>query len=231
MSANRGSGPGYRGLLIALAALALLVAAALVGWFLLRDDEDEPAYRGPPIEAPGGIVQERELVLLESGPGEDRTTFLRRVGRVLVDHADRTGHEACGQVCQNHDSTVFAVQVVTNDAHIMCAMWTNCPTGYLPTGTNIHAHCPGRRVLRANAADQALSGHRHRFGDRLKPCDPHQFSYQDIAAGPGYLATPNRLLFQAGRGRPEDLGPLLADEPPSLTLSAPETYNSRSLPQ
>ena len=229
MSADRGRAPGRRWRLAAFAALALLLAAALAWWLLLR--KEEPDYRGPPIQAPGGIVQERELVLMESRAGEDRHAFLRRVGQVLVDHAERTGHESCGQVCQNVDSTAFAVQVVTNDAHVMCAMWTTCPAGYLPTGTNIHAHCPGRRVLRANAADEALSGNRHRLGERLKPCDPHRFSNQDIAAGPGYLATPQRLLFQAGKGNPEDLGPLLPDATGSLTLSAPATYNSASLPQ
>src|SRR5690606_1722450 len=43
---------------------------------------------------------------------------------------------------------------------------------------------------------------------QLKPCDPGSFSLQDYAAGPGYLATPQRLLFQSGRDTVADLGEL-----------------------
>ncbi len=187
-----------------LVLLAVAVAVA-IWWLFLRPGI---IYRGPPIPVGAGTVPERELVLMENTPGEDRTGFLKRVGRVLADHSDRTGHEACGQVCQNRDSSRFAVQVVTNDAHIMCAMWTTCPEGYMPTGTNIHSHCPAKRVLRANAADMAMSANRYKLGDRLKPCVDDRFSAMDFDAGPGYLATPSRLLFQEGRKQLADLGPL-----------------------
>lgn len=187
-----------------LVLLAVAVAVA-IWWLFLRPGI---VYRGPPIPVGAGTVPERELVLMENMPGEDRTGFLKRVGRVLADHSDRTGHEACGQVCQNRDSSRFAVQVVTNDAHIMCAMWTTCPEGYMPTGTNIHSHCPAKRVLRANAADMAMSANRYKLGDRLKPCVDDRFSAMDFDAGPGYLATPARLLFQEGRKQLADLGPL-----------------------
>jgi len=191
---------------LALLAVLVVLLGVLAWWLFLRE---EPVWRGPPIRVAAGTVPERELVLMESAPGESKVAFLRRVGRVLADHADRTGHEACGQVCQNQDSSAFAVQVVTNDAHIMCAMWTTCPSGYLPTGTNIHAHCPQARLLRANAADAAFSGNRYRRGKTLPPCDPHRFSQQDFASGPGYLATPERLLYQAGRDAQDDLGALV----------------------
>lgn len=225
---SRASAPGRRGW-TAVAVLLVLVAlaAALAWWFLLRE---EPVWRGPPIRVATGTVPERELVLMESAPGEARVDFLKRVGRVLTDHAELTGHEACGQVCQNHDSSGFAVQVVTNDAHIMCAMWTTCPTGYIATGTNIHAHCPRARMLRANAADAAFSGNRYRRGKILPPCDPERFSLQDFAGGPGYLATPERLLLQSGKDAISDLG-VLAPADAALTLLDPATYNSASLPQ
>jgi len=190
---------------ILLAVLLAAVAAFAIWWLFLRSDI---IYRGPPIRVGGGSVPERELVLMESEPGEDKIAFLKRVGTLLVEHSDRTGHEACGQVCQNWDSTQYAVQVVTNDAHIMCAMWTTCPTGYLPTGQNIHSHCPGPRRLRANLNDMALSANRIKRGSQLKPCDPNRFSDQDFAAGPGFLATPERLLFQSGRDTVEDMGAL-----------------------
>lgn len=191
--------------------LALLLAATVafaIWWLFLRTDI---IYRGPPIPVGAGTVEERELVLMESAAGEDRLDFLRRVGRVLADHSDRTSHEACGQVCQNRDSSRFAVQVVTNDAHIMCAMWTTCPEGYIPTGANIHSHCPAKRVLRANAADMAMSANRYKLGDRLKPCVDDRFSAMDFDAGPGYLATQRRLLYQEGRKQLADLGPLAPD--------------------
>lgn len=187
---------------------ALMLAVILVAAFWWLFQRTDIIYRGPPIPAGGGTVAERELILMESGPQEEKIDFLKRVGALLVAHSDRTGHEACGQVCQNWDSTQLAVQVVTNDAHIMCAMWTTCPTGYLPTGENIHSHCPGPRRLRANSADMALSGNRIKRGSQLKPCDPGSFSLQDYAAGPGYLATPQRLLFQSGRDTVADLGEL-----------------------
>lgn len=191
--------------------LALLLAATVavaIWWLFLRTDI---IYRGPPIPVGAGTVEERELVLMESAAGEDQLDFLRRVGRVLADHSDRTSHEACGQVCQNRDSSRFAVQVVTNDAHIMCAMWTTCPEGYIPTGANIHSHCPAKRVLRANAADMAMSANRYKLGDRLKPCVDDRFSAMDFDAGPGYLATQRRLLYQEGRKQLADLGPLAPD--------------------
>jgi len=200
-----------------LALLLLAVAALAVWWFFLRP---EIIYRGPPIRVAHGMVEERELVLMESSDGEDRVAFLKRVGQVLVEHADRTGHEACGQVCQNVDSTRFAVQVVTNDAHLMCAMWTTCPEGYLPTGTNIHTHCPSGRMLRANAADALFSANRHRRNSTLPPCDDQTFSAQDYAAGPGYLATPDRLLYQAGRRQLQDLGPLQVIEASSIEAAS-----------
>src|SRR5690606_3278612 len=192
---TRASMPLLRNPRLWLALLLLAVAELAVWWFFLRP---EIIYRGPPIRVAHGMVEERELVLMESSDGEDRVAFLKRVGQVLVEHADRTGHEACGQVCQNVDSTRFAVQVVTNDAHLMCAMWTTCPEGYLPTGTNIHTHSPSGRMLRANAADALFSANRHRRNSTLPPCDDQTFSAQDYAAGPGYLATPDRLLYQAG---------------------------------
>ena len=73
---------------------------------------------------------------------------------------------------------------------------------------NIHSHCPAKRVLRANAADMAMSANRYKLGDRLKPCVDDRFSAMDFDAGPGYLATPSRLLFQEGRKQLADLGPL-----------------------
>lgn len=200
MSRNRAAWPW----LFALGLLGLL--ALLVWWLALREDDID--YRGPPIRIGAGVVPERELTLMESAPGEGRDAFLKRVGRVLVEHSQLTGHEACGQVCQNRDSSRFAVQVVTNDAHIMCAMWTTCPEGYMLTGSSIHSHCPAKRMLRANGADMAMSGNRYKLGDRLKGCDDRRFSDLDIASGPGYLATPDGLLFQQGRGTVANLGPL-----------------------
>lgn len=203
-------------LLVLLVAAAIAVAA---WWLFLRPDI---IYRGPPIPVGAGTVAERELVLMESTPGEDQFDFLRRVGRVLADHSDRTSHEACGLVCQNRDSSRFAVQVVTNDAHIMCAMWTTCPDGYMHAGTNIHSHCPAKRVLRANAADMAMSGNRYKLGDRLKPCVDDRFSAMDFDAGPGYLATPRRLLSQTGRKQLADLGPLPPDATPQRAVAVAE---------
>src|SRR5690606_5791599 len=124
-------------------------------------------------------------------------------------------------VAQNRASSRFAVQVVTNDAHIMCAMWTTCPDGYMHAGTNIHSHCPAKRVLRANAADMAMSGNRYKLGDRLKPCVDDRFSAMDFDAGPGYLATPRRLLSQTGRKQLADLGPLPPDATPPPAAGRP----------
>ena len=167
---------------------------------------------------------------MESEPAEQEVDFLKRVGALLVAHSDRTGHEACGQVCQNRDSTRFAVQVVTNDAHIMCAMWTTCPTGYMHTGRNIHSHCPGPRRLRANSADMAMSANRIKRGEQLKPCDPRNFSAQDYAAGPGYLATPERLMFQSGRNTVADLGVLPAAAAPVAAVVAAAGNAQREIP-
>ena len=68
---------------IALAGPLLLAVAVAVAiwWLFLRPGI---IYRGPPIPVGAGTVPERELVLMENTPGEDRTGFLKRVGRVLA---------------------------------------------------------------------------------------------------------------------------------------------------
>lgn len=133
-----------------------------------------------------------------SQPGETKIAFLTRVGAELRKYADHTGFEACGAIAS--DGTRWGVVIGSSHSHIGCAIYPDkLPPGMTFTGESIHTHGRKNFSFIMNKADLAFTNTPDPEPVRMQSGDVFHFSSPDYVA-PGYLATPDGLLYQHGPG-------------------------------
>lgn len=180
---------------------AILVAGLILAAAMVHASDSPVAMAGTvnvaalPYEAIGQLTSEA---------GETEQAFLARIAPQLRTYSDRTGFEACGMVATDGASH-FGVVLGSNHSHIGCVNDpTRVPDGMTSTGRTIHSH--GRQGLRVRAteADWILMGNPQDPPHYIGGFDLSHFSDQDYQQ-PGYLATPNGLIFQAGARQVETI--------------------------
>ncbi len=134
---------------------------------------------------------------------EDQQVVLRKTAFLIHKFSNEKGFEACARMCVgNADGhRVFGMRVLTTYSQIACLQPADpekaCPSGFnvSSSGVRIHPHPPQERV-RLNSVDASLrSGLRRGM---LVHTEPFWFSSRDLMNGPGYLVTPNQLLYFDG---------------------------------
>lgn len=135
-----------------------------------------------------------------SAPGETKEAFLTRIAPALRAYSDKTGFEACGAIGTDGKGA-FAVVLGSSRSHIACVSYHNrVAAGMVSTGETIHSHGT-TGSFNFNRVDKALYGDGEKVGIILMPAHSQvldRFSPTDLAGGPGYLATPTGLIYQAG---------------------------------
>ena len=116
----------------------------------------------------------KDLGVYYSRPHEDLPNFMKRLGRVIQDYTDTTGHEVCGMISQKNDQ--FAVRLSSDGVQLGCSLdKQEVVEGFAKTGVYVHSHPTGqndsgRRVLRVMSA----TAHGHGGGANvhlgIKPC-------------------------------------------------------------
>lgn len=219
--------PGRRRspILVVIAALLAVLALAAVAWWWLKPQPealvttDEPP---PPLpytyEWPDGATRgidlpstiyipsiDRHLPIqfvkdIRSEPGEGQQAFLQRVRLDLVAYSSRQEVEACAEICSAGED--LSVRVTSINSVAYCAVAPVCVDGHVTTNESIHSHCPGRRGLTAQLADQYLSGGMYKSGDALPRCDTEHFSRTDLASPrAGWLAARRHLVYKDVSGK------------------------------
>jgi hypothetical protein len=142
---------------------------------------------------------------LRSAPLEPLESFLGRAGGQLRAFTDSTSFEACGVIAQADDGCAFGLIAKTNRSHAVCvSRAVNVPAGLAAVVVNgksvtIHTH-PRSRTIRLSDTDLLLTGRERTGAAQIMRQDPDNFSSDDYATGPGYLATADGVLFQSGAG-------------------------------
>lgn len=165
------------------------------------------AFISLPSFAGGAISQSRAqslhfdtLETLTSTPGQSFDAFLLEVGRTLRAYSDKSGFEACGMLAETSDKAGFGVVITTTGSHIGCIIHPDIlPDGMASMGVTIHSH--GRdRMVAMNRQDKRLAGiaPEDELRYQVMGQDLYHFSPTDYQGGPGYLATPDGVIFQNG---------------------------------
>ncbi len=139
-----------------------------------------------------------------SKEGETLDAFAQRIAPRLYAYSKETGYEACGVLAFQGDR--FSVVVGTSLSHVACVNYASkVQAGFTPSVKTIHSH-GGKKTFEASATDLILLGKdafgsRSRSTQRVTGQNVHDFSGTDFEGGPGYLATPDGVIFQEGRGK------------------------------
>lgn len=150
-----------------------------------------------------GRVPYETLFEAVSEPGESRDDFAASVAPRLVAYSSETGFEACA-VLGAHPDGRWGVLVGTNHAHVACANLPNkVPAGFRPLAMTIHSHGNGAASL--NRTDMRFLGlstdaRTKRMSGQIYGQSRDHFSERDLGGLPGYLATPQGVLFHDGKG-------------------------------
>lgn len=138
-----------------------------------------------------------------SNPGESEHAFLIRMVPIFRAFAERTGEEACAAIGVEPDGKTYGLIIGSNDSHVGCAS-DRIPGGTTYTGETIHTHGRRKQAFEPNKSDRIFLGMDSAYvGGHVLIIhgeDPDHFSETDFATGPGYLATPDGLLYQHGGG-------------------------------
>lgn len=138
------------------------------------------------------------LETVVSAQGQSFDSFLLEVGQTLRAYSDKSGYEACGMLAKTPSG--YGIVVTTTGSHIGCVIHPDVlPDGMVSMGVTIHSH--GRdRMVPMNRQDRRLAGISPEDELRYQVVgqDLFHFSPTDYAGGPGYLATPNGVIYQDG---------------------------------
>lgn len=158
------------------------------------------------------------LETMASKPGQSFDAFLGDVDHALRAFSDKTHFEACGELAETAGKTSFGVVITTNNSHLGCVIRIGLvPDGMTAIGVTIHSH-GGQGQFDMNRADEKLAGVYDPTSIRRIPIageNLYHFSPTDYAGGPGYLATPNSVIYQ--NGTPGEYTQVLATGPSVAT--------------
>jgi hypothetical protein len=149
-----------------------------------------------------------------SVPGEAKEAFLLRVAPEVATWTAENQAEACAFVAT--DGQRWGLRLITLRSQFECVFaYGVAPDGMTTTAETFHSHPPadggGYVTLTegTKAAADALGDTSLRRVRKLRVENGGEFSERDFNAGPGYLITNGRLLFQSGRGKKNrrDVGP------------------------
>jgi hypothetical protein len=148
---------------------------------------------------------------LKSQPGESEHAFLKRIGPQLRAYADQTGYEACGVIGSDGQGN-YGVVLGSSHAHLSCInKAVRVLPGMTSTGETIHTHGKqgGFTMSKIDKIMFVLDQDNLTAAAGLDPNgmtqvtvhgqDRFHFSGEDFG-NPGYLATPDGLLYQHGPG-------------------------------
>lgn len=192
--------------LMVAALFAALVIAIIVSSSLQRGSQaDAQLDKRSGIERvriPGlGVVDYEFILEARSEPSETMDEFAVRLGSKLREFSDRTGYEACGVIAT--DGERFGTVIGSNRSHVACANFSSkVPEGMRATDETIHSHGLDKS-FNANRNDLVLQGQAFHGRPGLRGVggqDTRRFSEMDYDGGPGYLATPDGVIHQRGRG-------------------------------
>jgi len=144
------------------------------------------------VEVAGHRVPVFALATVQGDSADAAVLAAAPVLRALAEHE---GFEGGGMVCQD-GAGQFGVVLQTARSQINMPITTLCPVGMKPTGESVHSH-PARPFVVTNDIDALFSGRGHRAGESVT-AEGAFFSPADFAA-PGYVVTPERVLYQHGR--------------------------------
>lgn len=210
-----------------LARWVLPVAWALGSWMGLGSALPAQALPSDPgtqvLQVHMGVLQQPlEVVSLGSWfsqPGEAKIAFLKRVGRGLVDYAQKTQFEACGVIWVGGtpESPTYAVPLISAQAHARCPLIPGLKPvqpGYTATDESIHVH-PEDGRYRINTADRLLDPSARRKPPYAwgRSHGARGFSPEDTETGPGYLVADGNLLYSAAQGDVVDHGAVAPARP------------------
>lgn len=141
------------------------------------------------------------LGTMASTPGQSFDEFLGEVGRALRAFSDKTKFEACGELAATSDKTGYGIIITTNKSHLGCVIRIGLlPAGMTKLGLTIHSH-GGQGQFDMNRVDMKLAGVYDVASIMRIPISGenlYHFSPTDYAGGPGYLATPDGVIYQDG---------------------------------
>jgi len=149
-----------------------------------------------------------------SAPGEAKEAFLLRIAPEVAVWTAENQAEACAFVAT--DGERWGLKLITLRSQFECVFaYGVVPEGMTTTNETFHSHPPadggGYITLTegTKAAAAALGDASLRRVRQLRVENGGEFSERDFSAGPGYLITNGRLLFQNGRGKKNrrDVGP------------------------
>lgn len=155
-----------------------------------------------------------DLGVYYSRTHEDLPSFMKRLGRVVQDYTDATGHEVCGMLSQKSDQ--FAIRLSSDGVQLGCSLdKQETVEGFEHTGVYVHSHPSGKndggqRILRVSERDRAWvkwRGERPQW-HRILYITPG-FSPDDIRFGNGWLIERGRV-YSHTKGRRTEHGPIAA---------------------
>jgi len=149
-----------------------------------------------------------------SEAGEAKETFLLRVAPAIAGWTAESQAEACAFVAT--DGQRWGLKLITLRSQFECVFaYGVAPEGMTTTKETFHSHPPATRggyiklTEATKAAAKALGDPSLRGVSHMRVENDGEFSERDYRAGPGYLVTNGRLLFQDGRSKNSrrDIGP------------------------
>ncbi|WP_303636565.1 hypothetical protein [Stenotrophomonas tuberculopleuritidis] len=151
--------------------------------------------------------------------GEAKEAFLLRIAPEIAAWTEENQAEACAFVAKAKGEDRWGLKVITLRSQFECVFaYGVAPEGMETTSETFHSHPPTSKggyiklTEATRAAAVALGDASLRGVREMRIENGGEFSERDFDAGPGYLITNGRLLFQNGRGKKHrrDLGPIEA---------------------
>lgn len=151
-----------------------------------------------------------DMGVFYSHPHESLPNFMKRLGRVMQDHTNETGHEVCGMLSQNTER--FAIRLSSDGVQLGCSLdKKEVVEGFQTTGLYVHSHPSGkndggRRIIKVNERDRAWAKWRgERLGWHKVMYLTPGFSTEDVRFGNGWLVERGRVYSHTD-GRKTDHG-------------------------
>lgn len=159
-----------------------------------------------------------------SEPGEGKEAFLLRVAAEAQAWTQANDAETCAFIAT--DGERFGLRLLTLRSQVDCVFaYDVAPAGMKTTAETFHTHPAQNRGGYIELSDATRKSMRE-LGDLERHAKPkwaqvenkNEFSKRDLEAGPGYLVTEGRLLYQDGskRAKTREVGQVGQGDGPSL---------------